>query len=153
MTQRARYVCRTLKKYGITPISPVIEEGVKAEKGKLINSDKPRLKTFWDRDKDIIRYESHVVLMDHAEMKSFGMEREYMLQRGVLWKPVVMIVEPGTPLSVAEFEDDYVTYSVEQAAIHIRKMWGTRRKRWAWRLKMLNHSLAKWLYDQVMAWR
>lgn len=153
MVTRAKYVCKTLRKYGVTPISPVMEEQVKAEKGRLINNNKARLRTFWQRDKDIIRYESHVVLMDHAEMKSMGMEREYMLQRGVLWKPVVIVVEPGAVLSVAEFEDDYVTYSVEQAARYINQMWGTRQKRIVWRFKMLLRSLPKWIGDQLYAFR
>jgi hypothetical protein len=153
MVRRAKYVCKTLRRYNIEPISPVMEEQVQAERGKLTNHDKPRLKIFWKRDKDIIRYESHVVLIDQAQMKSFGIEREYMLQRGVLWKPVVLVVEPGTALSVAEFEDDAVMYSVDQAARYIQQMWGTRWKRWKWRVRMLDRSLPKWFYDQLMAWR
>jgi hypothetical protein len=70
-----------------------------------------------------------------------------------LWKPVVIVVDPGTVLSVAEFEDDYVTYSVEQAAKYISDMWGTRWKRWKWRIAMLDRSLPKWIYDQIIAWR
>ncbi len=86
-------------------------------------------------------------------MKSFGIEREYMLQRGVLWKPVVLVVTPGTALSVAEFEDDAVMYSVDQAAKYINKMWGTRWKRWKWRFLMLNRSFPRWIFDQLVAWR
>ena len=151
--KRSHHISNTGKRLGITVISPVIEENVKATPGKLTNKDKPRLKTFWERDKDIIRYEAHVVLLDHAEMKSFGMEREYMLNRGVLWKPTVMVVKPGTSISVAEFEDDAVFYSVEEAFKFINQKWGTRWKRWKWRSKMINRSLPKFLKDQLYAWR
>ena len=151
--KRAKYVCRVLKKHSLTPISPVIEEEVKAEKGKLTNKDKPRLKIFWKRDKSIIRSEAQVLLMDNAEMKSFGMEREYCLNRGVLWKPTVIIVKPGTAISVAEFEDDYVTYSVNDAAKFIKVNWGTWKKRVWWRFCMLNRTLPRWVMGQILAWR
>jgi hypothetical protein len=146
-------VSNVLKDRGLIPISPVLEEQVKDEPGKLINSDKERLHKFWKRDKYIIRRIAHVVLIDHGEMKSFGMEREYMLNRGVLWKPTVLLVAQGTPLSVAEFEDDIVTYSVHAAAEFIARNWGSRWKRWCWRAKMLNRSLIGWLVDQMFAWR
>src|SRR4051812_12177481 len=99
MVHRARRVCEIFRESGITPISPVIEEHVKEEQGKLINSDKDRLKGFWRRDKEIIIKEAHVVFLDHAEMKSFGMEREFCLSRGTLWKPTVIYVPPNVPTS------------------------------------------------------
>src|SRR6476619_3209715 len=90
MHKRAQYVCSVFKEYGINAISPVIEEQVKPEEGKLINHDKERLREFWRRDKEIIRKEAHVVFLDHAEMKSYGMEREYAFSRYYLWKPTVI---------------------------------------------------------------
>ena len=116
MVARATRVCDILREYGLTPISPVIEEQVKNEPTKLINNDKPRLKGFWERDKSIIIEEAHVVLWDHAEIPSFGATREYCLNRGVLWKPTVIYVPDGTPTSVAEWEDDAVFHSLHHAA-------------------------------------
>lgn len=69
MVDRAKYVCSVLKAKGITPISPVLEEEVKAETGKLVNHDEEKMRTFWARDKQIIRYVAHAVLLDQAEMK------------------------------------------------------------------------------------
>ena len=153
MNKRAEYVCKTLQEYGLTPISPVLEEKVEAKEGKLINNDKERLQGFWKRDKEIIAKEAHVVLMDHAEMKSFGMEREYGYNRFCLWKPTVIMVPPNTPLSVAQFEDDAFYYSVHHAAQEIARLWGTRTRRWIWRIKMLNRALPSWIYLQLLAWR
>ncbi len=153
MVARAQRVCDILREKGIRPISPVIEEGVKNEPGKLINSDKERLHGFWKRDKQILIQEAHVMFWDHAELKTFGGEREYCLNRGVLWKPTVIYVAPGTPTSVAEWEDDAIFSSVHAAADYIVEHWGTRRKRWQWRFKMLLRTLPKWTYRQFLAWR
>lgn len=153
MVHRARRVCEIMREYGITPISPVIEEHVSETEGKLINNDRDRLHGFWKRDKEIIVKQAHVVFMDHAEMKSMGMEREYALCRGVLWKPIVIYLPPGTPISVAQFEDDAIFHSVHEASEHIVKTWGTPFKRRVWRVKMLIRTLPRWLYRQLLAWR
>lgn len=153
MIARASRVCQIFKEAGITPISPVIEEGVKDEPGKLINSDKELLYNYWKRDKWLIIHKAHVVFIDHAERKSFGCEREYCLNRGVLWKPTVIYVSPGTPTSVAEWEDDKVFESIHEAAEYIVKHWGTRRKRWIWRIRMLNKTLPTWIWRQLLSWR
>ena len=153
MTKRAEYVCKTLEEHGITAISPVVEEEVKPEQGKLVNHDKERLRGYWIRDKEIIIKEAHVVLMDHAEMKSFGMEREFGLSRYTLWKPTIILVPANTPLSVAQFEDDEIFYSVHHAAQEIVRQWGTRFDRIVWRAKLLNRTLPRFLYRQFLAWR
>lgn len=153
MNRRAEFVCNVMREQGLTPLSPVIEENVPKEPGKLINNDKERLAGFWKRDKHIIRRIAHVVWIDHGEMKSFGMEREFGLNRYCLWKPTVLVLPHGVALSVAEFEDDAIFSSAHAAAVHIKKNWGCRWNRWKWRAKMLNKSLPGWLMDQIFAWR
>src|SRR5260221_2217283 len=123
MVERARFVVKVLESHGITAISPVLKEEVKAEAGRLINHDKEKLKKFWADDKYIIRRVSHAVLFDKAEMSSFGMTREYSLNRGVLWKPTVTVVEDGTALSVAPYEDDSIHFSVQSAGALMARMW------------------------------
>jgi hypothetical protein len=149
---RARYVCAVLRQYGITPISPVLEEKVVEAPGPLVNDDKERLGGFWSRDKYIIRRIAHVVLIDGANEKSFGVEREYMLNRGVLWKPTVLLM-PKIGLTVVDFEDDYVTDSVHEAGRYIREQWGTWPKRALWRTKMLLRSMPKRCLDEIYSWR
>jgi len=153
LVARAERVCEIFREYGITPISPVIEEKVANESVKLINADKERLAKFWKRDKEIIVKESHVLFWDHAEQKSFGVEREYALNRFCLWKPTVIYVAPGTPTSVAEWEDDAVFTSVHAAGAFIAETYGTREKRQEWRWNMLKRSFGKWLFNQYLAWR
>lgn len=153
MVNRAHFVLETLALFGIKGISPVIEEGVKVDHVKLVNFDKDRVRSFWARDKYIIRYVAHAVLFDHAEMSSFGMTREYCLNRGVLWKPTVIVLAQGTAASVAIFEDDFIAFSAHTAAAMMAEKWGSRYKRIVWRMKMINRSFPKWVVDQMWQWR
>lgn len=149
---RAKYVCAVLRQYGLNPISPVLAENVEDAPGPLVNDNRERLGRFWARDKEIIRYEAHVVLIDGAHEKSYGVEREYMLSRGVLWKPTVLLMPP-TGLTVVDFEDDFVAHDVHMAGQHIREHWGTWGKRFKWRVAMLCRSLPRWMLDQLYAFR
>lgn len=153
LVRRAERVCEIFREYGITPISPVIEEGIKDESVKLINADKPQLKDYWKRDKEIIIEEAHVLFWDHAEQKSFGAEREYALNRFCLWKPSILYVPTGYHTSIAEWEDDAIFGSVQYAAQYIVDMWGTAKRRRQWRWEMLKRTLPTFLYRQWRAWR
>lgn len=153
MIKRARFLVEVGALFGVHVISPVLEENVKEEEGKLVNHDLEKLRNNWRRDKEIIRRLARVTLIDHGEMKSMGFEREYCLNRGVLWKPTVMFVPKGTILSVAQFEDDLISYSVHDLFFQINKKWGSRAKYWIWRCKMINRSLPGWLLDQCYAWK
>lgn len=153
LVARAERVCEIMREFGITPISPVIEENVKNEPTKLINANKPQLSGYWKRDKQIIIEEAHVLFWDHAEQKSFGVEREYGLNRYCLWKPSVLYVPKGTPTSVSEWEDDAIFYSVHDACRYIVDMWGTPKRRRQWRWEMLKRTLPTWVKRQWLAWR
>lgn len=150
--QRARYVCAILRQYNVEGISPVLFENVEETPGPLVNTDKERLRSFWSRDKQIIREEAHVVLVDGAHDKSFGVEREYMLNRGCLWKPTVLLCPP-MGLTVADFEDDKIVHDVHAAGAYIRDNWGTWEKRFVWRIKMLARTLPSWIWYQILAFR
>lgn len=153
LVARANKVCEIFRCYGLTPISPVIEEKVEDKTGELINADKAALQGFWKRDKEIIINEAHVLFWDHAEQKSMGVEREYGLTRYCLWKPCVTYLPPGIAMGVAEWEDDNIFDSVNKAAEYIAANWGTRRQRVTWRVRMLARTLPTWVYRQVIAWR
>ncbi len=153
LVARAERVCEIFKEYGLIPISPVFEEGIKSENVKLINSDKKDLAYRWQEDKKVIIEQSHVLFWDQAEQKSFGVEREYALNRFTLWKPTVIYVAPGTPTSVAEWEDDKVFNSVHAAAEYIRDTWGTVEQRRKWRWEMLKRTVPTFLYRQWLAFR
>lgn len=150
--QRACHVKAILTQYGIKVISPVLEESVEDVPGPLVNDSESRLKGFWERDKYIIRRIAHVVLIDGAHDKSFGVEREYALNRYCLWKPTILLC-PKMGLTVSKFEDDIVTDDLHVAGEFIRAKFGTPWKRIKWRIRMLLRSLPTWIIDQVYAWR
>lgn len=156
MYKRAKYLQSLARQYGLTLISPVLEEQVENKSGPLINDNEGRLKGFWQRDKAIIRNRdgkgAHVVLLDNAHMKSFGCEREYALNRFALWKPTILLM-PNKGLNVSQFEDDYVTSDEYIAFMFIQKKFGTWGRRFKWRVGMLVRSLPMWIWDQINAFR
>lgn len=151
--ERANYVRAIFALAGIEAISPVISEGVQPEPGVLLPTSREELLGNWTRDKVLIMREAHVVLLDGADDGSVGMAREYAYNRYCLWKPTVILWHKPRGLTVAEFEDDAITTSVLDAALFIRKNYGTRCKRWRWRVRMLTRSIPKWLLGQLYAWR
>jgi len=150
--EHAQYVTEVLKKYDVQVVSPVLEEKVLALPGPLLNTDEKRLKGFWKRDKEIITREVHAVVIDGADQKSFGVEREYGLSRYCMWKPTVLYM-PKTFLNVSQFEDDWVSDDLEAIGKYLQDNFGTRTKRIIWRIKMLARSLPKWVVDQMYQFR
>lgn len=153
MVTRANEVCAVLRGWGLTPISPVLEEGVANTPGLLLQTSNEQLKGYWKRDKDIIAYEAHVILIDEGQRKSLGVEREYGYARYCLWKPTLTILPPDQGPNIACFEDDTVVQTVDAAASVIAHNWGTRWLRCKWRFRMLLRTLPLWIYRQLMQWR
>lgn len=139
---------------GIEVLDPIIEEHVKAEHKPLIEKDLDILKGYWDRDKAMIR-EAHVVVDTTPEAKSEGVAHEIGYARYALWKPIVRLYAPDAkPTSlIAVFEDDLIVHSPQEAAIQIKKYWGTRMKRFMWRISLLNRCLLRWVWYQVKEWK
>jgi len=150
--EHAQYVTEVLKKYDVQVVSPVLEEKVLALPGPLLNTDEKKLRGFWKRDKEIITREVHAVVIDGADQKSFGVEREYGLSRYCMWKPTVLYM-PKTFLNVSQFEDDFVSDDLEVIGKYLQDNFGTRKKRITWRIKMLIRSLPKWMVDQMYQFR
>jgi hypothetical protein len=152
MIKRARYLRAVAAQYGITLISPILKEDVPNIPGPLENNSRDVLKGHWDDDKHIIRRIAHMVVIDGAQMKSFGVEREYGLNRWNLWKLTFLLVDKKE-LSVADFEDDFIHTDPHVLFSYIRDNFLTRRQRIVWRIKMLMRCLPKRLLDEVYAWR
>ena len=151
--ERAEDVCDVLRTYGLTPVSPVISEGVQPIPGELVPNSREELLGNWTRDKILISRVAHVVLLDGADEGSVGMAREHGYNRYSLWKPTVVLWNNPRGYTVADFEDDMVAISLSDAAEFISLNFGTRRKRIAWRIRMLARCLPKWIVNQIYAWR
>jgi hypothetical protein len=150
--EHAQHVKEVLRKYDIEVVSPVLEEKVVALPGPLLNNDEEKLRNFWRRDKEIIIREVHAIMIDGADQKSFGVEREYGLSRYCMWKPTVLYM-PKTVLNVSQFEDDFTSDSLDEIGKYLQDNFGTRKKRITWRIKMLMRSLPKWIVGQMYQFR
>jgi hypothetical protein len=156
MVRRSRSLVALGATYGVTVISPVLEESVREIPGALTPDDQYQLHRFWKRDKEIIRNRdgkgAHVVLIDRADHKSLGCEREYGFNRHFLWKPTLCLMRRHG-YSVAKFEDDRIFADADAAFAYIARNYGTHMQRIRWRLRMLIRSLPGFVIDQIAAWR
>jgi hypothetical protein len=156
MVKRSRELIAIGAEYGVTVISPVIEENVPEMHGHLHTNDEMQLYTFWKRDKQLIRNRdgkgAHVVLIDRADKKSLGCEREYGLNRFYLWKPTVSLM-PNRGYSIARLEDDRIFESERDAFKFIATHYGTHMQRIKWRCALLTRTLPGFVIDQINAWR
>lgn len=150
---RAKLLREIFAVYGITLISPVLEEHIPDEPGILKETDAVRLKRNWARDKEIIAYETHVTLMDGGDEGSVGMGREYGFNRYGLWKPTITLWNRDRGLTVAQFEDDQIFVDPFAAAFYIASTYGTRWQRVKWRLGMLARSLPRFIKRQIYAFQ
>lgn len=145
---------KILNENGIEVLDPVTAEKVKPSKAK-INTPYDTLDGYWRRDKEMIR-EAHVLIDLTPDRKSEGVSHEIGYARYHLWKKVVRVYPKDripSNLSVAFFEDDYITDSLEKAAKEIIRTHGSFTKRIAWRLNLYRRSWFKAIYYRLKEWK
>lgn len=147
LVAQSAYVKKVLNFYGLEILDPISVEGVKKDDKPLMNAPGV-LKKYWKRDKEMIR-QAHVVLDVTGPAKSEGVAHEIGYARFFLWKPVVRVY-PNLGPSIARFEDDLIVSNLHEAGWMINDLWGTRKKRLTWRLKMLNRCLLRFFYYQFL---
>lgn len=140
--------------YGLMVLDPVVAEGVEATK-EVLRSLKKAMDTHWARDKRMIR-EAHVVFDMTPLLNSEGVKHEIGYARYFLWKPVIRVF-PKDQLpfqsSVARYEDDALFDDLHEAVKYALENYGTWKKRFKWRAKMLNRCLFKFLLFQLKEWK
>lgn len=137
---------RPYRKFGIMVNSPIPGEGIKPVKRKL--GDRPG-KTgleIWDKDKKQIK-ESNIFVFPIDGLKSQGCVNELVKGRGAHWKITVFIHKHAGFIS--KEQNDNVCQDDKAAALYIKRNFMSRHKRAIWRLKMLNQSLLKWMWQQL----
>lgn len=143
-----------LERAGFMVLDPVTTEGVKPTK-ETLRSSKKAMDGYWPRDKQMIR-QAHVLLNMSPHLPSLGVIREHGLARYCLWKKVISVFPAGElppEAAVCHYEDDYVTDDLRDAVMEIYRTHGTLWKRIKWRLNMLNRSLVKWVWYQILEWK
>lgn len=147
MLKKAQADRVTLESFGVKVHHPVIEENIPNEHTLLDDKTDKELDILWEADKQAIK-SSHVVIDTAASVHSVGAKREAGKCRYALWKPYVSVWLEGSAPFIARKEDDACVGSMEEAGYVVRKRWGSRLKRMAWRLPIYikhwdNISLAK----------
>ena len=144
MVKEAKDAVAVLSKYGITCISPVLEENIDPQHEILENLSEVELAREWKKDKDFVR-KCHVVLDLSAvsPLRSEGATHEYLYARYALFKPVVRLFPKGLGISIARLENGYIVQNLDEAGVAILTKWGTRWDRIHWRIK--ERIVWKWM--------
>jgi hypothetical protein len=144
MVKEAKDAVAILTKYGITCISPVLEENIDPAHEILENLTELELAREWKKDKDFVR-KCHVVLDLSAAspLRSEGATHEYLYARYALFKPVVRLFPKGLGISIARLENGYIVQNLDEAGVAILTKWGTRWDRISWRIK--ERIFLKWM--------
>jgi hypothetical protein len=136
---------RPYRRRGIWINSPIPGEGIRPTKRKL--GDRPG-KTgieIWHKDKTQIK-DSNIFIFPIDGMKSQGDINELVKARGAHWKITVFIHKHAG--FITKEQNDIVCRDDNHAAQMIARKFNSRHKRFIWRLKMLNQSLPKWIWQQ-----
>jgi len=136
MVKEAKDAVTILNKYGITCISPVLEENIDPDHEILEDLTELELAKEWKKDKDFVK-KCHVVLdlAAASPLRSEGATHEYLYARYALFKPVVRLFPKGLGVSIARLENGYIVQTLDEAGIAIINKWGTRSRRILWRIE------------------
>lgn len=149
LVKRAFHTKILAQKYKIEALDPITLENIKSSKKPLFNGLKA-LRKHWIRDKKMLR-KAHVVIDLTGSAKSEGVATELGYTRFFLYKPIIRVY-PGLGPSVARIENDYIVSSAESAIKMAVKLWGTRWKRFIWRLNLLKRCFLRSLWYKLGVW-
>jgi len=147
--KEARKVTRIFKKHGLDIWSPAIAEKIPNVKKKLNVLSKEDLLSKWMIDKKEGLRNCHIFYDVTGDLHSEGtnVERGYM--RWYLWRPSIRCRKPDHIYSISDIEDDFIANSHVQAAIVIRRLWGSRKKWILWKISHILYGLPKMILIQL----
>lgn len=149
LIKEAKHITALLEREGFRVWHPVLNEGLK-HSHKPLTADAVTLPPKWALDKDAIRH-SFCLVDASADLKSEGREHEVGLMRYNYWRPVVRISPRHAAgfYSIACLEDDIIVGTPEEAAKELKRRFGHWHQRIAWRLKILDRCLVRFIIEQV----
>ena len=146
---KAEKATKILESLGLAVWSPVIAEKVPKSNKVLDVLSKEDLLAKWMIDKKVGMRNCHVILDLDGDIRSEGVAIERGYMRWLAWRPSIRIKSPGHVYSISDIEDDFIASNVKQAAIFIRRRWGTRRKWVMWKLHHIILGIPKMLWIQI----
>ena len=148
MVKEARKIKRLFEKHGLEVVSPVLEEKIPCVHRKLDYVAKERLLEEWALDKKVRLRRCHVLYDANADLSSEGVAVERGIARWYQWAGVVRRKLKHL-FSISTIEDDQIVRSHEQAALFMKKKWGTRAKWVRWKLPHILFGIPKHVAIQV----
>jgi len=131
---------------GIQVVSPVPGEGIKPIKRPLGDRPGKTGTEIWDKDKHQIK-DNNIFVFPADGLKSQGCVNELVKARGAHWK-ITVFIHPHAGFITKE-QNDIICKDDVTAAKLINTNFYSRHKRTVWRIKMLNKSIPKWIYQQL----
>jgi hypothetical protein len=147
--KKAKTATKILEDHGLEVWSPAIEEKIPNSKKPLTVLTKEDLLAKWLVDKKVGLRTCHILLDIDGDLSSEGVNVERGNVRWYLWRPTIRVKSPGHTYSISNIEDDFIASSVRQAAIFIKRRWGTRRKWVMWKLNHIIFGIPKLVWIQI----
>ena len=151
MVQEAKKVKCLFERHGLEVVSPVLEEGIPDVEKPLDYVTKETLLEEWALDKKKRLRSCHIMYDANGDRKSEGLSIERGHSRWYLWRPTVRCKPAGWTFSISDIEDDKIVSSHRQAALFIKKKWGTRRKWVMWKLPHILFGIPKHIFIQIQS--
>lgn len=147
--RKAEKATKILSRFGLDVWSPAVEEAVPKSDRTLDVLSKEDLLAKWLIDKKDGMKSCHIILDIDGDLHSEGVSIERGFMRWYAWRPTIRVKSPGHIYSISNIEDDFIASNVRQAAIFIKRRWGTRRKWIMWKLSHIIFGIPKLLWLQV----
>lgn len=147
--KKALAATKILEQHGLKVWSPAIVENVPNSNKKLGVLSKEDLLAKWMIDKKEGLRSCHIILDIDGDLHSEGVSKELGIVRWYLWRPTIRIKAPGHIYSISDIEDDFIAANTRQAAIFIKRRWGTRKKWVMWKLGHIVFGIPKLIWIQI----
>jgi hypothetical protein len=147
--KKAKKIKKVFEKEGLNIWSPVLKEKIPNKPIPLDVISKDDLLAKWEMDKKEGLANCHVIYDADGDKYSEGVSIERGYMRWYVWRPVIRRKNPGHPYSISNIEEDKIVYTHKQAAIYIKKNWGSRSKWVIWKLNHIIFGIPKFIYRQI----
>jgi nucleoside 2-deoxyribosyltransferase len=131
ITAKSDHAKKVLKDRGIQSISPWDKEKHLYKPDEIVSAGHKLLTKIWEKDKQEVLDCMGVIDID-GDLFSRGTGMEVGFCRYGLMRPTIFIDHATN--TIRNLESDLVVATIEEAADIMNYLWGTRWKRWTWRL-------------------
>ena len=152
ITVKNDHAKKELKERGIESISPWDKEKHLYKPHDIVQAGHKILTKIWQKDKSEVM-ECYGVIDIDGNLFSRGTGIETGFNRFGLMRPTIFV--DNATNTIRNLEGDLVVASIQDAAELINRLWGTRLKRWLWRLTVVWSLKSIWnrITRELQGWR